>query len=194
LDFSALDFSVMTDLESELNSKIQITKMDALRRQLRIAIRLWFADEDPVAIHTLIAAAHEILHRLYRDRGLSGLLFDSAQIKDEFRGEWARRIKSHANFFKHAAQKDESVIEFSPLINELFLLFCVRALADMREPMGPEEEAFGHWIFFHRPELISGHAYDNIPAEMIEDARTIRKSEFITHLIPLLERYGTVGH
>jgi hypothetical protein len=45
-------------------SKIKITKMDAAKRQVRTAIKLWFMEEDPVSIHTLVSAAHEIIHTL----------------------------------------------------------------------------------------------------------------------------------
>jgi hypothetical protein len=61
--------------------------MDAVRRQLCTAIRLWFEDGDPVAIHTLIAASHEVLHTLFRRKGLHGLIFDSDLIEDERRAE-----------------------------------------------------------------------------------------------------------
>ena len=37
------------------NAKITVTKLDAARRQLRTAIRLWFEEGDPVSIHTLAA-------------------------------------------------------------------------------------------------------------------------------------------
>jgi hypothetical protein len=43
-------------------TKITISKFDAARRQLNTAITLWFADGDPVAIHTLAYAAYEIIH------------------------------------------------------------------------------------------------------------------------------------
>jgi hypothetical protein len=58
-------------------AKITVTKLDAAKRQLRTALRLWFDDGDPVSIHTLLAAAHEIIHTLYRRKGLRDLLFDS---------------------------------------------------------------------------------------------------------------------
>jgi hypothetical protein len=46
------------------DTKIVITKLEAGRRQLRTAIRFWFEDGDPVAIHTLVAATYEILDTL----------------------------------------------------------------------------------------------------------------------------------
>jgi hypothetical protein len=68
------------------------------RRQLRTAIRLWFDDGDPVSIHTLAAAAYEILHTLARRKGAEDLLFDAHLIKDEYRSIWVKALRSHAVF------------------------------------------------------------------------------------------------
>ena len=40
---------------------IQVSKLDAACRQLESAIELFFADRDPVSIHTLAAAAYNLL-------------------------------------------------------------------------------------------------------------------------------------
>jgi len=45
------------------------SKLDAATRQLHMAIRLYFQDADPLAIHTLAGAAHGILADLARHRG-----------------------------------------------------------------------------------------------------------------------------
>jgi hypothetical protein len=66
-------------------AKITITKLDAARRQLGIAISLWFQDGDEVAIHTLACAAHQIIHDINRHRGGRDLLFDSLVFRDEYR-------------------------------------------------------------------------------------------------------------
>jgi hypothetical protein len=51
------------------DTKIVVTKLDAARRQLKTAIKLWFEDGDPVAIHTLIVAAYEIIDILAGAKG-----------------------------------------------------------------------------------------------------------------------------
>lgn len=43
-------------------SRIQISKLEAAKRQRDTAIKMWFADGDPVSIHTLAAAAHQIIN------------------------------------------------------------------------------------------------------------------------------------
>ena len=80
----------------------EITKIDAARRQLRTAIELWFADGDPISIHTLAAAAYQIIHDLNRRNKGPDLLLDSKYIKDEKRREFVSLVKSTSNFMKHA--------------------------------------------------------------------------------------------
>ena len=48
---------------------IFINKLEAARRQLDTAIRMTFANEDALAIHTLAAAAHGIVRDILRKRG-----------------------------------------------------------------------------------------------------------------------------
>jgi hypothetical protein len=105
-------------------STIRIGKVDAARRQLRTAITLWFNDGDPVSVHTLAFAAYEVIHAISekRDPYRRDLLFDSFNIKDEYRREWNAHIRSNANFFKHADRDGEAVIDFKPSISELFFL------------------------------------------------------------------------
>jgi hypothetical protein len=110
---------------------IHITKLDAARRQLQTAIELWFADGDPVAVHTLVYAAHEIIHRLYRRSGHSDLLFDSKTIAVAVdRKEFTKMLKADAAFFKHAERDIELDVahEFHPGRNELFIIISLFGL------------------------------------------------------------------
>jgi hypothetical protein len=83
-------------------TKITVTKIDAAKRQLRTAIRLWFEDGDPVSIHALAFAAYEIAHVVSkkRNRARRELIFDTLMVKDGYRADWNKNIKKHANFFQ----------------------------------------------------------------------------------------------
>jgi hypothetical protein len=88
----------------EPRAKIRVNKLDAARRQFRAAVRLWFQNGDPAAIHTLASAAHEIIHTLFRRAGFHGLMFDTPFIKDEYRSDWAKLIKLFAAFLSTHAR------------------------------------------------------------------------------------------
>lgn len=119
---------------------IKITKLQAARMQLSTAIELWFADRDPVSTHALAFASHEIIHRVFRRRGYSDLLFDSGVVKDEYRDEFAKALKEDAGFIKHLNRADENetdAIDFKPGGNMLFIMMSIVALQIMKEPLEP---------------------------------------------------------
>lgn len=51
-------------------AKLHVTKLAAAERQLRAAIRLYFAGEDELAIHTIASAAYRLLSDLKAERGI----------------------------------------------------------------------------------------------------------------------------
>ena len=50
---------------------LHVTKLAAAKRQLQAAVRLFFLEEDELAIHTVASAAYGLLKDLKRDRGQS---------------------------------------------------------------------------------------------------------------------------
>lgn len=132
----------MLTLDLPKDTKIVVRKLDAARSQLRTAIRLWFEDADPVSIHTLAVAAYGILHTLARRSGATDLLFDSLIIRKEMRNTWARLLKDHASFFKHADHDPTGEIAFPLFGNEIFILYSILALSKMSGTLSMEERAF----------------------------------------------------
>lgn len=163
--------------------KILVTKTDAMRRQLLTAVKLWFAEGDPVAIHTLLYASHEILHTLFRRDGHKHLLFNSRIVKPEYRTLWAKTLTDSANFFKHARSDPDGKIEFNVSLNEMYLLFSIYGLAEMGAILNPEEHAFMHWIFVNRPDVLNEGAYDHSSIKQIEMLRGIPKNEFLQQAV-----------
>jgi hypothetical protein len=165
---------------TQVHQSITLSKMDAVRRQLNTAIELWFADGDPVSIHTLASASHDILHQLYKKKGLSDLLFDSRIVKDEHRKEWVESITSHYNFFKHGRKDIDKVIVFRPAANDFLIFFQIAALYRMKENLLPTELAFMNWYFLDYPHLINPEAKDRFHIEKIEQFRSLGKREFLS--------------
>ena len=159
--------------------KIIVTKLDAARAQIAEAITLWFRDGSPIAVHTLVAAAHEIVHAIYIQRGFVDLMFDSDNIKDEFRAYWVGRLRSTANFFKHADRDPDAVLEFDPDINELHILFTLVGLHRMKEVIPREGNYFARWLNVHRPNLLKRDLLSAFASpKVIENLRDLSKAEF----------------
>jgi hypothetical protein len=173
-----------------IEDNLRITKLDAARRQLRAALDLWFEDGDPIAIHTLAFAAYEIIHRLYKLKGLHDLIYDTDLIRDEYRGEYAKHIKRNANFFKHADRDPYGETEFKPSSNILFLLMSLVGLRRMGEQIGPVENAFAYWLLAQHPTWITEDILvEAMPIEAFEKLRDFDKKEILEGYL-LLKRYG----
>jgi hypothetical protein len=177
--------SSFSDLRVFGMANLTISKLDAAHRQLRTAIQLWFADGDPVSIHTLSYAAYEIIHaaskRLNPTR--SALLFDTKSVKDEFRREFITLVKKDANFFKHANRHGEEQIELFTEMTELFLMFGVLGIADCNIPHSDEDAAYLAWVHVHHPQFLTEQGQrkllDNVPVEVIAGMRLLQKQEFL---------------
>jgi len=169
-----------------MSTTITVTKIEAARRQLRTAIELWFADGDPVAVHTLSAAAHQIVHDLnIRHKG-PNLLLDTKFIKDKYRKKFVADIKHASNFMKHAEREKggaAATLEFRPESNDNFIMFAIFGLQYLGEKLGAEEIAFERWHTFRNPNLMSdaGKAqFDkSFTTAQLEIFRAIQKHEFL---------------
>src|SRR5258708_319157 len=197
-DAPCLATKVRLELVDMSDSTIRLDKLDAACRQLRTAITLWFNDGDPVSVHTLAFAAYEIIHVVSKKRNphRRDLLFDTLVIKDDYRRDWNDSIKRHANFFKHADRDPDKVIEFNPIISEMFILFSILGRELCGEPMSDEESTF-RWRFqIHKPEFLTDNGKklvaDTLPVENIEYLRTVEKREFFQAFMKL--RRDRRGH
>lgn len=93
---------------------IYVSKLDAARRQLEHAIRLYFRHGDVVVIHTLTSAAHQILRDLGKAQGVKSIMHDEGMelIKPERRDEVRKIYAKAENFFKHADRDPEEQLKF----------------------------------------------------------------------------------
>lgn len=164
-----------------MGKTITVSKLDAAKRQTQTALELWFADRDPVAVHTLAFASHEIIHRLYKLAGHKTLLFDVVTGPKEAKIDYARMVKHSGNFFKHAKIEREHAtpLEFDPIWNEIFLGMSLTALKTMGETMSVEAHAFMVWLFTRHPNWFSEAAKSLVPTNMSNEVREIPKAELL---------------
>lgn len=131
-----------------------LTKLEAAERQLRVAIRLFFERRDMVAVHTLAAAAQEILAVLARQKGLKSIyeLVGLVEKEDIKTRKWAQ------NFLKHGSNDPEEELAFFPEMT-MFLLYDASA-SDWRlhsrvmSEVSPEVSAFLTWFWGKYPAVL----------------------------------------
>jgi hypothetical protein len=106
--------------------KTPISKLEAALRQLETAIILWFNHGDPISIHTLASAAHQIIYDINKARKGPAMSPDSDIVKPEHLSEWRRILKAAPNFMKHADKDPNETILFAPEFNDYVLLGVCR--------------------------------------------------------------------
>lgn len=176
-------------------TKIKVSKMDAARRQLDMAIEMWFYDKDPISVHTLAAAAYQVIHDINQKKGGGAdLLYDSLVIKDEYRKEFADAIKAPGNFFKHADRDTEATVEFPLEASLLFFIFAIRGLHSLGERRSASAEVFLKWLEVHRPEWITAEFRDRLAkaltVEGLQKLRAIPKHEYFEKTLQLVLATG----
>jgi hypothetical protein len=177
--FSSMGASVM---ESE---KLRISKIEAARRQLECAIELWFMEKDEVSVHTLAAAAYQLVHDLKNAKKLEvRLLYDSPMFKDaEDRKRWISLIKRPVNFFKHADNDAEETLEFSPRASMGFIVAAASGLRLLGERSSYHVNAFMFWLVINRPHWITPNFRklyeDRIGVDTLQEFKVIPKRDFL---------------
>ncbi len=161
---------------------IRVSKLNAARRQLNCALELWFSDKDEVSVHTLAAAAHQIIYDINKKKGGEDLFFESIVIKDEYRSEFIALVKKDMNFFKHPDKDPEGITEFVPLGSILFMLFSIIGLQQLGESLNYMERVFLMWLTFHHPNWINEDYRKKleqiIPVQHLSEIRRLGKHEF----------------
>jgi hypothetical protein len=96
--------------------EIKVSKLDAAKRQLETAIRLYFFDGDPVSIHTLTAAAYNVLRDITKRKGAEPVIFKGQvfdYVKPEHHEMFRAKISEAENFFKHADRDHEATVDLT---------------------------------------------------------------------------------
>jgi len=134
---------------------VTITKLDAGKRNLAAAIKLFFEHGDAVAVHTLAAAAQAVMRDIATARTLehTSILHDNPMVPDETRADWHRAINAPRNFFKHANKDPQGTIEFDEKTNAQLLLDASLILTQLDKQALREASVFPGWFTIANPEL-----------------------------------------
>jgi hypothetical protein len=165
-------------ISSKPNPNQTVTKLDAARRQLDSAISLYFQESDPVAIHTLACAAHQIIHDINKNKEKTDLLYEKFRLK----GFKKEDINRHYNFFKHADNDPDpnGEIEFNPKFTEIFMILAIKGLTELGVPHSYKMTAFSLFIQISNPRIstLNKFIYDSIQVDAFKNIRWVKRSEF----------------
>lgn len=177
-----------TDGETERSSWEVITKLDAARRQLEVAIGLYFDDGETVAIHTLAAAAVGILDDVAARRGDRSSLRREllAGIRPERREEFRKRLDAARNFFKHGNRDPEGTIVFSAWESDMWMLdaaLLYRRLTKVRPPVLTTFIAWSGLTWAKDIVVWKGTLTPEQRAELEREASGLSRAEFLRRAV-----------
>lgn len=143
-----------------------VSKLEAAERQLRQVVRLFFQRGDEVVIHTLAAAAYQIITDLCEHRGIQREIEDS-QILVEMgmKKEALAAMRKPQNFFKHADKDPEGTVRFSPILSSCLILYGIQYYYSLTGKQFPEGQVFRVWFFIRFPDRAPTeikHLFSNI--------------------------------
>ncbi|WP_303905039.1 hypothetical protein [Thiohalomonas denitrificans] len=119
------------------------------------AVRLFFENGDPIAVHTLAAAAQGVIRDVAKARDLNhtSILHDHPEVPVEARKEWFNILNSSRNFFKHANKDPENTLEFDEKENEPLLLDACLVLTELSNEALSEANVYLGWFTTANPTL-----------------------------------------
>jgi hypothetical protein len=123
---------------------MNISKLDAARRQLETAAVLYFHEGDPVSIHTLTSAAYEVLRTLNIGPPMIKDML-AEYIRPERIKEIRDKLNEAQNFFKHADRDTDKTLDFEPKLTQFFLMDACVTYKGLSGERVPVLEVFKLW-------------------------------------------------
>ena len=143
-------------------ASVRITKSEVVARQMKAGIRLFFQGGDPVAIHTLIAAAHQILVDVGKAQDIHSVVKNTAAVRNVKAREFIKGVNYPFNFFKHADRDSTAEINIEPLprFTQDFIMDAVLMLQGLTDSIPFEAKVFWAWFVSQYPQ-----EFDNLPED-----------------------------
>lgn len=139
-----------------MKKEIKISKLDAAKRQLETVIRLYFSSGDPVSIHTLAAAAYNVIRDVTAKRGAEPMMLKDQMIeyvKPEYKQMFREKVNEAENFFKHADRDHEATLDFNPDMSELLILDACLQYQRLTGELPPLFLIYRGWIIANYPDI-----------------------------------------
>ncbi len=135
-------------------TEIKVDKIGAATRQIELAIRLLFQNEDPIGIHTLAFAGFKILHDLGKVKKSEISQYLTKIVKPGMEGKFWKVFNRAANFFKHADSDPYGFLEgVQEEANDGLILFSCFLYRDIKSCWTPQMVAFVTWYLVIHPEV-----------------------------------------
>ena len=139
-----------------------LTKLEVAKRQINVAIRMYFHHDDEVSIHTLAASSRNVLVDLCKRKGLEPPMLQDTMMKKFIKPEHHKAVRERAreaeNFFKHADKDPDNSYDF-PVGSTAFKIFDgVEAYEALTGGLTPEMKVFKSWWLVQNKDAVRDDA------------------------------------
>ncbi len=160
-----------------MNQKIDLSKIEVAKRQLETAVQLYFNDLDPVSIHTLTCASHEILSSLNKRANGAPSIMSDHLILDPYKEEYRRKLTEAKSFFKHADRDPDALLSFKPEINEYFLLDACELYEILTTEKNTHFVIYRFWFKLQNPQFL------NLPLGQLNTSQFAGKLDYYSRML-----------
>jgi len=148
---------------------LHLTKQTSAQRQLDAAIRILFAGEDMLAIHTIVSAAYNVLTDLDNKSGKAALALYAETLSElhknypgiplpreavSFKAWLQEKNRTGANFLKHADRDSGKALDPATLSTDHLLLEACGIYRELGLAPTHEMNVFGRWHLAVYPSQI----------------------------------------
>jgi hypothetical protein len=135
---------------------IRLDKLEAARRQLETAIKLYFDYGDEASIQTLASAGYALLRDINEHRGGEPMLKDLHRLLDgELAKEFRKWINRPENFLKHADMDPDESYEWDFRWTQVLMWEASQKYLQLAT-LRPAMVVFMFWFVAKRPDFSPG--------------------------------------
>lgn len=145
-----------------------VDKKAVASRLIKEAVWLFFNQRDNIAVHTVIASAHQVLFDIGQKKDIVSAVKNPGATNGLNFGEFLKGINYPYNFFKHADRDAEDKINVYPLkrMTEDFIMDAILMLQNISGELPFEAKVYWHWFVSAYPEEFDNLAVDGQIAMM----------------------------
>lgn len=133
------------------------SKLDVAKSQLEEAIKLFFEQRDPVSVHTLLSASHQIMRDIAKANGIQyHCIIEKLinQANQNLKQSYSAVFKPR-NFFKHADKDSNVELLFDGLENELWLVDACVLYGQVIKKESNSVMSYWSWYILKNPDIQS---------------------------------------
>jgi hypothetical protein len=134
---------------------ISVSKLDAAKREIEHAIRMFFNDGDTVVLHLVASSAYQILRDLGKHQKHKSNRDDFLEhVKKDKRKFVSAKLNAAYNFFHHADKDSEKTIVFNPELTQFVMWDSVLIYSTLSQEETGLMQSYKLWFYLKHKDIL----------------------------------------